>query len=391
VADSTDLLQLDTSDIDRLIGKPVEGRQYKEPFSVNDIRRWVEAMHNPNPLYFDDEFAAASRFERIVAPQSYFGGGVGAGAIASIQGMIPGSHMLFGGDEFWFHGPRIYPGDRLHQERMLFDYKVTNTSFAGPTVFTRGDTTYVNQHGDIMALQRSTSIRYLVENARRLASFARQEAGEPEWTDEELEGIEVDKEHYIRSYLELGYKDRFWEDVPVGTKLPRRVIGPHSIQSFTTEKRSECTPQGWGGFASTGFDGTSVGWVPEMAWNHDRIRINPAARDGVNFGPSRGHNNVRYARLIGMPREYGYGASMGAWINDYLTNWAGHGGFLSHVRSQYRAPALAGDVTFQDAEVIDHWIDDKGRGVVQLRHVMASQAGVTTASGVGEVLLPRRG
>ena len=36
--------------------------------------------------------------------------------------------------------------------------------------------------------------------------------------------------------------------------------------------------------------------------------------------------NDRYAQRIGMPRAYGYGASMGAWVLDYLTNWAGEWG-----------------------------------------------------------------
>ena len=79
--------------------------------------------------------------------------------------------MLFGGDEWWFFGPRIYPGDRMHSERSTFDYHVTNTSFAGPTMFQRGDTMYVNQRGEQVALQRSTAIRYLAENAQRLASL----------------------------------------------------------------------------------------------------------------------------------------------------------------------------------------------------------------------------
>ena len=48
----------------------------------------------------------------------------GYGAEPSIQGVVPGTHMLFGGDEWWFFGPRIYPGDHLVCHRMPFDYKV---------------------------------------------------------------------------------------------------------------------------------------------------------------------------------------------------------------------------------------------------------------------------
>jgi hypothetical protein len=130
---------LDTSDVDRWVGVPLGGGYLKEPVHVNDIRRWVQGMQNPNPIYYDDRFAAEGRFERIVAPQSFaVATDVGHGATPAIQGTIPGSHMIFGGDEWWFFGPRIEPGDRLKGERMLFDYRVTETKFAGPTMFSRG-------------------------------------------------------------------------------------------------------------------------------------------------------------------------------------------------------------------------------------------------------------
>ena len=67
--------------------------------------------------------------------------------------------MLFGGDEWWFMGPRIEPGDRIRLERALFDYKVTDTKFAGPTMFSRGDTTYAKENGEVVCKQRSTAIR----------------------------------------------------------------------------------------------------------------------------------------------------------------------------------------------------------------------------------------
>jgi predicted Zn-dependent protease len=46
------------------------------------------------------------------------------------------------------------PGDRIRQERRLFDYSVKETKFAGPTVFARGDTTYLNQRDEGVAKQR---------------------------------------------------------------------------------------------------------------------------------------------------------------------------------------------------------------------------------------------
>jgi acyl dehydratase len=381
------LLELDTAPVDLWIGVPLGGQQLKEPFGTNDIRRFVQGMQNPNPLYFDEAYAAESRFGKIVAPQSYFGGGPGTGATPAIQGTIPGTHMLFGGDEFWFFGPRVYPGDTLRMERMLYDYKVANTTFAGPTMFSRGDTTYFNQHGETIARQRSTSIRYLAENAVRLGSFDNQRE-EPVWTDEELEAVEREKIEYIRSHLDLGHGKRFWSSVNVGDQLPKRVLGPHSIQTFTTESRTDVG--GWGAYSqSEGPSSTmEAGWIPEMTRDEEGMKINPGLGDGLVYGPSRGHVQPKYARLIGMPRGYGYGASMGAWINDYLTNWAGEWGFLLHVNSQYRNPAFTGDVTYQLGEVENKWVDEQGRHMVQIKHVMTNQHGVTMARGVAEVELP---
>src|SRR5262245_5223342 len=242
VETAVEFKQLDTTDVDRWVGVPVGGAQPKLPFDANDIRRFVQGMDNPHRLYWDDDYAASSPFGGIVAPQSYFGGGPGTGATPAIQGVIPGSHMLFGGDEQWFYGTRIYPGDRLRLARMIVDYRVTDTRFAGPTMFSRGDTTYVNQRGEYVAKQRSTAIRYLVDNAQKLQSLM-SDTEEPEWTDEQLEEIRLEKLEWVRSFP--GPRKRLWDDVQVGEQMTRRPLGPHSVQTFTSESRTEQGPNAW--------------------------------------------------------------------------------------------------------------------------------------------------
>ena len=143
--------QFDTSDIDRWIGVPIGGGAIIEDIHVNDIRRWAQAMQNPNALHYDRAYAAASRFGRILAPQSFTVNCTwGHGAEPSIQGVVPGTHMLFGGDEWWFYGARIAPGDVIRNDKLLFDYRVRDTAFAGPTIFSRGDTSYFNQRGELV-------------------------------------------------------------------------------------------------------------------------------------------------------------------------------------------------------------------------------------------------
>jgi hypothetical protein len=63
--------------------------------------------------------------------------------------------MTFGGEEWWYYGHRIRPGGRLLQERRFLDYQIANTKFAGPTMFSRGETLHTNQNGTPVEKRRS--------------------------------------------------------------------------------------------------------------------------------------------------------------------------------------------------------------------------------------------
>src|ERR1700733_9933992 len=229
-------IDFDTSDVDRYIGKPVGGGQLKEPVTVTDIRRWVQGMQYPNPLHYDDDYAARSTFGRIVAPQSFtICCDVGHGAGPAIVGNIPGTHMIFGGDEWWFAGPRIYPGDHLTMQRGFVDYKVSETKFAGPTMFSRGETVYVNQRGERVARQWSTAVRYRADVARE-RGFFEQAAPLPTWTQKQLDDVETNRRQWIRS--RAGSESPSLDSVEVGHQLATRPIGPHSLPSLASEWRA---------------------------------------------------------------------------------------------------------------------------------------------------------
>ena len=89
---------------------------------------------------------------------------------------------------------------------------------------------------------------------------------------------------------------------------------------------------------------------------------------------------------VGLPRTYGYGAAMGAWALDYLEYWAGHGGFLRHLKTSFRASCYEGDVTFVDAEVVAKQADSAWGGpLVTVRLTMTNQDGEVLVTGVGDV------
>ena len=383
---------LDCSDLDNYLGRPMQPARLVDPIGNLDIRRWAQAMHYPNWLHYYDAFAKESRFGRIVAPQSFaVACDDGHGSAPACVGRIPDSHLIFGGDEWWFYGPRIVAGDLIHNERIPFDYAVKETKFAGPTCFQRGDNHYYNQKGDKIATQRSTSIRYRADLAREMAGAETVAADDPEWTDQQLADIEKQKSEYIAMLHVLGHEERYWDAVKVGDQLPSRVIGPHSIASFTTEWRAYIFTIWCGMHRRTDLDFEALGFTPDMAGKEQdpaTERDTPELSDGAYIGPSRGHLFPRWARHVGMPRGYGYGASMGAWILDYLNGWAGEWGMVVHSVCSYRGPAFTGDITILNATVIDKRVDDQGRSVVQVDVKMTNQLGVTMATAKSEIQLP---
>lgn len=382
---------LDCSDIDQYLGKTMDFSPLREPIANNDIRRWAHAMHYANLLHYDPAFSNESRFGKLIAPQSFpIATDDGHGAAPACVGCIPNSHLLFGGDEWWFYDTRISAGDIITNTRIPFDYVVKETGFAGPTCFQRGDNNYSNQNGEPIAKQRSTSIRYQAHVGGE--NVNQEELEEPVWSDEEISALEDRKFTWIKGLHDLGHKERWWDDVTIGDQLPERVFGPHSIASFTTEWRAFIINT-WGTMDMRKNDLEALGFTPEMAGyenDPDMQLINPALTDGAYYGPSRGHLFPKYARRIGMPRSYGYGASMGAWVTDYLAGWAGEHGAVVHSIANYRGPALSGDITIQTAEVVDKLVDADGKQLIQVKHKMTNQKGTTLCTGTAEIALPKK-
>jgi acyl dehydratase len=183
--------------------------------------------------------------------------------------------------------------------------------------------------------------------------------------------------------------------VKIGDTLPRRVIGPHTIATFTTEYRAFVFNI-WGGFEWVAPPGIDDPWVyqdpgfgKDFAFDEEDAFIDPRKRDGLYLGPSRGHIDADRASEVGMARAYGYGATMGAWCTDYLAYWAGHDGMVRHSKADFRSPAFEGDATYFDAEIVGKDADSTwGVPLVQVNLRLSNQNGEELVSCTAEVELP---
>jgi acyl dehydratase len=371
---------IDTAGIDRWIGQPIGGEQLKGVVTITDMRRWAQAMHNPNPLHYDELYARARGYDDIVPAQSFaLACAIRQGMAPATQGAIPGARILNGGDEWWF-GKRIGIGDLVTSVRLAFDYRIEIRAETGPTVLQRGDTTYINQHGEVLLRQRSTAIRFLADNLSPQAASSRASFDPPVWSSEQIEAIEQEQLAYARDLRTA--TPPTMDTIAPGHRLPRRIIGPHSIPSFTTEQR---------GFLYTAWGNLYDDGLPRAgrAFRAEDAAVDPAFGDGVYHGGSKGHTDSNAARLRGMPRAYGTGAAKCAYVIDYLTNWAGDRGVVVHCDVPNTRPVLVGDVTIIAATVADvRPAPALGYGLVVLNIEITDQNAMVLSNSTATVRLP---
>lgn len=128
------------------------------------IARFAEAVGDPNPLYWDEEYAAQSRYGSIIAPPGFFGWPQKREAeppndlIALVASLAEAGYgrILDGGIEWEFFKP-IKAGDKLTAKTSIRNI-MERSGKTGKAVFLFRDITYSDQNGDIVATARNTTI-----------------------------------------------------------------------------------------------------------------------------------------------------------------------------------------------------------------------------------------
>ncbi len=143
-----------TDEVRAQIGTQGEARTYEVERGA--IRRFAEAIGDPNPLFNDEPAARETRFGGMIAPPT-FCRSLGS-AIPQVKLDLPGFRALDGGSDWEYRTP-IRPGDRIIVQSRIADIRET-AGRLGPMVFLVVETSYTNQFGQLCTRQRSTIIRY---------------------------------------------------------------------------------------------------------------------------------------------------------------------------------------------------------------------------------------
>lgn len=167
-----------TDEIRKLIGVEAEVTAW-DPVERGAVRRFVQAIMDPDPVYWSDEMADRTRYRGIVAPPFYpmygfrfppdqpdalaptdtdphFHGGTFLPRFGLPD--VPGpERRLNGGNEIEFYGLAKL-GDRLTAKSRIEDV-FQKQGRQGPMVFVRIHIAIYNQDGQLLLLNRQTSIR----------------------------------------------------------------------------------------------------------------------------------------------------------------------------------------------------------------------------------------
>ncbi len=158
--------------LDGFIGKPMgEGPAIApDPVNIPMIRHWADALEDENPIYLDEEVAAAGRFGGIVAPpamlQAWTMGRPKIQGLAERGGgpVVRNTSALSVLDDAGFGATRatnseleferyLRPGDRLQTSTLLESISDEKTTALGKGHFVTWVTTYTDEHGKVVGRQ----------------------------------------------------------------------------------------------------------------------------------------------------------------------------------------------------------------------------------------------
>ncbi len=143
------------------------------PITTTDIRRWAMATYYPErppPIYWDEEYAATTRWKTIIAPPDFnpFAWTLTTGAPTKRSGPSlnaqprhPEGKPLTGlnGGQTDTYGVPMRPGDVVSARSRLLDWNEREGRF-GHTIYVRTEIEWKNQTNELVRTRISTSIRY---------------------------------------------------------------------------------------------------------------------------------------------------------------------------------------------------------------------------------------
>lgn len=344
-----------------------ENHLFNEEATRGAIRRFVDGIGDPNPLWRDEDYAKKTRFGSIIAPPSWI-----FSVLAGIQFGWRGLAGFHSASDMEFYSP-IRLDEKIRPEETFKDFEGPKESrFAGRMIFDYFEDKYFKEDEKLAAKVIRLVIRTERKAARKKGKYKKLELPHP-WTDEELAAIEEE----VLAEEVRGGTPRFWEDVKVGDELKPVVKGPLGL----TDIVAMCV----------------AGLAPARLMAHGvalrEYRKKPAwafrDTDTYSLEPIYAvHYNKQAANAMGLPYSYDVGTQRHCWQIHLLTNWMGDEGWLKRSKAEYRVFVYLSDAVRLTGKVTKKYEDEEGDCCVDVETHATNQRGEDVMPGTATIALP---
>jgi acyl dehydratase len=145
-----------TAEIKSMLG--VEAEPLMEEVEKGHIKRFAEAMGDPNPLWQDQEYAGKSRYRGIIAPPTFLLDLALKPIVPKLMQLkCPLTRHLYGGMDMEFLKP-MRPGDVITARSKLSDV-YEKEGRGEKLLFMVIGVSYTNQRGELVAKGNHTFIK----------------------------------------------------------------------------------------------------------------------------------------------------------------------------------------------------------------------------------------
>jgi acyl dehydratase len=341
---------------------------FNEMASKDNIRKFVNGIGDPNPLYRDLEYARKTRYGGLIAPPSFL---YSIYPTWVLQG-LPGVHAFHSGNDWEFYRP-IRENDIITPENIFTGFEEKPSKFAGKMVMEYQEARFTNQRGELIGKAGVWIVRTERQAARQTGKYHHIQLPHP-WTEEELQKVDED----CLAEEVRGATPRYWEDVQVGDELKPVVKGPLGL----TDIIAFC-----------------VGSSPiEIKAHGMSLRLYQAHPAWAFRDPNTGawepvygvHYNKAAANFAGLPYAYDVGVQRNCWLLHLLTNWIGDDGWIKRCYAEYRKFVYLSDAVYVRGKVTKKYFDENGEACVDVETSAINQRGEDTMPGHATLILPSR-
>jgi acyl dehydratase len=367
-------------ELERRRGEITHVTPQSEPVTPERIMRYCEGIGDDNPLFYDDAYAAASRWGGIIAPPTF----LHANSTFDIRtprtpadpgdaDPLPGVFAMVTGGRMVFERP-LRPGDRVRSEGGLHRVVERRSQMSGRSLELISKHVFTNDRNELVATTYPSVFRMERGPIRESRKYL--DIPLPTYTEAQMAEIYAAYEH--EHLQRRGAEPRFWEHTEPGEDLIVLVKGPLTITNII----AYC--QGW--FAP----GVYANRLQHLyLMNHPSSRlVNPETN--IEDDIVAAHWDPYFAQQSGIPFPYDEGIMRVGWLAHLLTDWMGDDAFVRELTVSLRRPNLLNDVSWCTGTVTGRRRDDEDRPVVDIDLWVTNQRDEQSAIGTAIVELPLR-